>query len=265
MFFKLFQLRWIFILLVLFSFTELVKAQRTINGTVLAAENNEGLIGVSVAIKDATTGTITDFEGNYSIEIPNDETILIFSYVGYFAQEIKVGNQITIDVYLEQDAQQIDEVVVTAFGIKRQKRELGYSTQKVEGKDIVLSNAENPVNALSGKAAGVNIINPNGVDGGTSRIEIRGNNNLTGNNQPLIIVDGVPMENDPGWTDIGRGQDWGSAINNINAIDIESIDILKGPTASALYGSRGANGVVLITTKRGKASKWYWYQLFFRL
>ncbi len=242
-------------IILIFGIFALSKAQRTINGTVTSATDNEPLIGVNIALKGGTTGTVTDLDGKYSIEVPNDEAVIVFSYIGYLNQEISVNSQTTIDVLLEPNAKQLDEIVVTAFGIKRQKRELGYSTEKIDGKELTLSNAQNAANALSGKAAGVNIINPNGVDGGTTRIEIRGNNNLTGNNQPLIIVDGVPMENEPGWTDIGRGQDWGSAINNINAFDIESMDILKGPTAAALYGSRGANGVVLITTKRGSVQK----------
>ena len=253
MIFMLQKMRWLIVSMLILGITLGSHAQRTINGTVLSASENEPLIGVNVILKDENTGTVTDFDGKYTIEVPDDEAILVFSYVGFFDKKIEVKTQTTIDVYLEEDTEQLDEVVVTAFGIKRQKRELGYSTQKIDGKDLTLSNAENAVSALSGKAAGVNIISPNGVDGGTTRIEIRGNNNLTGNNQPLIIVDGVPIENDPGWTNVGRGQDWGSAINNINAFDIESMDILKGPTAAALYGSRGANGVVLITTKRGKA------------
>ncbi len=255
MFLQLQKLRLLFILLFFLGITSIVYAQRTIEGAVLSADNNEQLIGVNVILKNGDGGTVTDLDGKYKIEVPNDEAILVFSYIGYLSMEVTVGSQNNIDVYLETDAQQIDEVVVTAFGIKRQKRELGYSTEKIDGKDLELSNAQNAINALSGKAAGVNIISPNGVDGGTTRIEIRGNNNLTGQNQPLIIVDGVPMENNPGWTDVGRGQDWGSAINNINTFDIENINILKGPTASALYGSRGANGVVLITTKRGKSQK----------
>ena len=186
------KLSWKIILFFLFGFATLTNAQRTVSGTVRAADNNEALIGVTVILKNGDIGSVTDFDGKYTIKIPDNESVIVFSYVGYLSQEIQVNDQTTIDVLLELDAKQIEEVVVTAFGIKRQKRELGYSTEKIDGKDITLSNAQNTANALSGKAAGVNIINPNGVDGGTTRIEIRGNNNLKGNNQPLIIVDGVP-------------------------------------------------------------------------
>ena len=163
-----------------------------------------------------------------------------------------VSGNTVFEVFLQEDSRQLQEVVVTALDIKRQKRELGYSTESFNGDELVLSNAPNVVSSLSGKSAGVQVTSPNGVDGGTTRIVIRGNNNIDANNQPLIVVDGVPLENDPGLTDVGRGVDWGSAINNINPNDIEDMNILKGPTASALYGSRGANGVVLITTKRGR-------------
>ncbi len=132
---------------------------------------------------------------------------------------------------------------------------MGYSTESFDGEAITKSDAPNVVNALSGRSAGVQVISPNGVDGGTTRFVIRGNNNISANNQPLIVVDGVPLENQAGLEDIGLGVDWGSAINNINPADIANINILKGPTASALYGARGANGVVLITTKRGKKQK----------
>ncbi len=179
--------------------------------------------------------------------------MLVFRFIGYKEQELQARGEMTIK--LSTDAAQLAEVEVTALGIKRQKRAIGYSTESFEGVQLETSNAPNIVNALSGRSAGVQIATPNGVDGGTTRITIRGNNNLTGNNQPLIIVDGVPLENEPGMTNIGRGVDWGSSINNINPADMESINILKGPTAAALYGSRGANGVVLITTKRGTRRK----------
>ena len=243
----------LFALICLLSFAH--AQERIVEGTVVDKTTFEPLIGVNVLLKDSNIGTTTDIDGKYSISLPDAEADLIFSYLGYLQQEIRVGEINLIDVQLQPDAQNLEEVVVTAFGIKRQKRALGYSTEKVGGEEIALSNAPNVVHALSGKAAGVNVIAPNGVDGGTTRIVIRGNNNINGNNQPLIIVDGVPLENAPGLTDIGRGVDWGSAINNINPFDIESMDILKGPTAAALYGSRGANGVVLITTKRGRRQK----------
>ncbi len=244
---------------ILFSFFALVcartQAQHEVQGMVTAQENDEPLIGVNILIKNSTVGTVTDLDGHFQIEAPSAQDTLLVSYIGYQPQEVPINGRATVDIQLGTDAAQLDEVVVTALGIKRQKRELGYSTESFKGEALQLSNAPNVVNALSGRSAGVQITAPNGVDGGTSRITIRGNNNINANNQPLIVVDGVPLENEPGLTDIGRGVDWGSAINNINPQDIESLNVLKGPTASALYGARGANGVVLITTKRGGQQK----------
>ncbi len=229
-------------------------AQRQVSGTVTDAATGEPMIGVTVFLKSAPgIGTTTELDGSFQLSLPDvDDNILVISFLGYKEQEVAVGTNSKFDVQMEADAQQLGEVVVTALGIKRQKRELGYSTESVSGNDVVLATAPNLVSSLSGKSAGVQITSPNGVEGGTTRIVIRGNNNISANNEPLIVVDGVPIENAPGMTDVGRGVDWGSAINNINPNDIEDINILKGPTASALYGSRGANGVVLITTKRGR-------------
>jgi iron complex outermembrane receptor protein len=243
------------LLLFLWATSPLLSQAISISGTVLS-ETDEPLLGVNIIEKgNPSNGTITDLDGAFSMEVSGEDAVLMITYIGYLPQEIRVGEQRRFDLSLEPDAAQLDEVVVTALGIKRQKRELGYSTESFEGDDLQRSNAPDLINALHGRSAGVQINSPNGVDGGTTRITIRGNNNINANNQPLIVVDGVPMENDPGLTDIGRGQDWGSAINNINPVDIESVNILKGPTASAKYGSRGANGVILITTKRGTRQK----------
>ena len=244
------------IIFLVLLFHQRATAQITINGSVTDAANGDPLIGVSIFIKDSQgIGTISDVEGRYQLEVPNKSTILIFSFLGYEDQEAIVGDNTSVDISLSESAEQLNEIVVTALGIKRQKRELGYSTESFGGEELILSNAPNVVSALSGKSAGVQVTASNGVDGGTTRFVIRGNNNIDANNQPLIVVDGVPLENDPGLTNIGRGVDWGSAINNINPNDIQDMNILKGPTASALYGSRGANGVVLITTKRGRKQK----------
>lgn len=249
------MLRFFAALFVLMIGHSAVSAQVSVTGTVLS-ETGEPLLGVNIVEKaDPANGTITDLDGNFSMEVSNEDAVLVISYIGYLPQEIRVGSQRRFDLSLEPDATQLDEVVVTALGIKRQKRELGYSTESFDGLDLERSNAPDIINSLHGRSAGVQISSPNGVDGGTTRITIRGNNNINSNNQPLIVVDGVPLENDPGLQDIGRGQDWGSAINNINPADIESMNILKGPTASSKYGSRGANGVILITTKRGTRQK----------
>ena len=156
---------------------------------------------------------------------------------------------------MQVSVNELGEVVVTALGVKRQLREIGYSTQKIDVDIVAQSNTPNVLDAIAGRSAGVNISQGDGVDGGSTRITIRGNNNLSGNNQPLIVVDNVPMENSPGLQNIGRGTDWGNSIGDINPLDIEDYTVLKGGAASALYGSRGANGVILLTTKRGKEKK----------
>lgn len=244
------------LLIAFFAFSSTLQAQIQVKGTVKDADNGELLIGVNILIDSAPgKGTVTDIDGTYTIEVPDESAVLTFSYTGYQNQEEQVGTRRTINVNLANDAAQLEEVVVTALGIKRQSRQIGYSTESLEGKDLVISNAPNIANALSGKIAGLAVTSGNGVDGGTTRLTIRGNNNITGDNQPLIVVDNVPIANDAGLTDIGRGQDWGSALNNINPNDIEDVTVLKGPTASALYGSRGGNGVILITTKKGGETK----------
>jgi iron complex outermembrane receptor protein len=229
--------------------------EMTITGVVTSADDGLGIPGASIYVKGTVNGTITDFEGAYQISGVKSSDTLVFHYLGFIDVLRKVGAEKIINVALVSEAQNLDEVVVTALGIKREKREIGYTTESFEGDDLKKSNAPNMINALSGRSAGVQVTEADGVEGGTTRITIRGNNNITGNNQPLIVVDGVPLENDPGLTQIGRGQDWGSAINNVNQADIADMSILKGATASALYGSRGANGVILITTKRGKKQK----------
>ncbi|MGB3074670.1 MAG: carboxypeptidase-like regulatory domain-containing protein, partial [Chitinophagales bacterium] len=190
--------------------------EKVITGTVSSLENGEPVAFVTIVVKGTNNGASTDLDGKYSIQQLSAADTLIFSFVGYATQKILVGEQKVIDIKLKATSQQLDEVVVTALAVNRQKRELGYSTDKVDGAEIQQSNSPNVLNALTGKVSGVQITNPDGVDGGTTRITIRGNNSIDGNNQPLIVVDGIPISNDPGLTDIGRGRDWGSAINNIN-------------------------------------------------
>jgi TonB-linked outer membrane protein, SusC/RagA family/TonB-dependent outer membrane receptor, SusC/RagA subfamily, signature region len=234
----------------LISFAQTIK----VSGKVISGDDGYGLPGVTIKIKGTLEGAVTDLDGNYSIQTSPKST-LVFSYVGYKTEERHVSGESTINVTLDSDAHLLDAVVVTALGIKRQKRELGYATEEIGGDMVAKSGSGNVISALSGRSAGVQIINPTGVDGGSSRIVIRGNNNIFGDNQPLIVVDGVPMTNEGGVTSWSGGQDWGTALNNINQEDIEDINILKGPTAAALYGSRGGNGVLLITTKKGSKQK----------
>jgi iron complex outermembrane receptor protein len=245
----------LFTLLLVFGVLMLHSQELTVSGRVTSTDDGLGIPGVSVYIKGTYSGTITDVEGIYTLPGVAPADTLVFKFMGFFTVTEKVGARTNISVVLTPEAHHIEGVVVTALGIKREKREIGYTTQSFEGATLEKSNSANVISALSGRSAGVQISSPDGVEGGTTRIVIRGNNNLTTDNQPLIVVDGVPIENQPGLTDIGRGQDWGSAINNINQADIAEMNILKGPTASALYGSKGANGVVLITTKRGKKQK----------
>ena len=247
------HLLFLVLLLLIVSHVSLAQEQ-LVTGKVISSDDGLGLPGVAVQVKGETTGTVTDIDGQYQIMVDAKGT-LVFSFVGFTTQEIAVNGLNKINVTLEQDAQLLDDVVVTALGIKRQKRELGYATEEIGGEMIAKSGSGSVISALSGRSAGVQIINPTGVDGGSSRITIRGNNSILGDNQPLIVVDGVPMTNEGGVTEWSGGRDWGTALNNINQEDIENIDILKGPTAAALYGSRGGNGVVLITTKKGSKQR----------
>ena len=238
-----------------FLFTTSFGQSLTVKGHVKADEDGLALPGVSVHVKGTTTGTVTDIDGNFTLQNLNSNQTLVISFIGYESQEFLVGNNTQFAISLVESAKLLEEVVVTALGISRQKREIGYSTEKIEATIVTDSKASNVLNAISGRAAGVQISQPDGVEGGSSRIVIRGNNNIGSDNQPLIVVDNIPLENTPGLTNIGRGVDWGSAINDLNAYDIESMTLMKGGAASALYGSRGANGVLFITTKRGTKQK----------
>lgn len=233
--------------------------KKTVTGVV--TDNGEPLPGVTVVLKGTSQGTITGLSGDFKIEIPNNESTLTFSFVGYKAQEIVVGNQSVINVALEVDAEQLDEVVVTALGVKREERSLGYAVQEVKGEALAETGEMNVVNSLNGQIAGVQVAGATGNLGGSSRITLRGVNSLLGENQPLFVVDGQPIDNSNyGTKDQARGfgdgaYDYGNAASDINPNDIESMSVLKGATASALYGARGANGVIIITTKSGKRNQ----------
>lgn len=232
-----------------------ISASVDIHGQV-TNKNGEPVAGVNVTIVGTSKGTITDEKGNFQIQAA-EGAVLVFSFVGYQTTKITLGASSTVNVTLLKSENAMNEVVVTALGIGRQKRALGYSQEQIKGVELTQSNAPNVINALSGKMAGVNITSPNGVDGGSTRIIIGGNNTITGDNQPLIIIDGMPMDNTipAAAQDVTAPKDWGSAINLINPQDIEDMSVLKGPAAAALYGGRGANGVILITTKKGAQRK----------
>ncbi|MCX6270909.1 MAG: SusC/RagA family TonB-linked outer membrane protein [Bacteroidetes bacterium] len=229
--------------------------QLTVSGKVISGADNLGIPGANIHIKNKTVGTTADINGAYTLKGVKADDILVFSCIGFISTEVGVGSKTVIDVVLQVTSKELKEVVVTALGINRQKRELGFSTQQISGDIMIRSNTANVISGITGRSAGVVVSNNDGVEGGSTRIVIRGNNNISANNQPLIVVDGVPIENTPGLTSIGRGVDWGNSLNNLNIFDIESYNILKGGAASALYGSRGANGVILITTKRGSQQK----------
>jgi TonB-linked SusC/RagA family outer membrane protein len=244
-----------FLVLFVVLVTQLTFAQeRSVSGIV---SDNAGvpLPGVSVIVKGTKNGTQSDFDGKYSIQaLPTD--VLVFSYVGMKSIE-KSANSTTVDVKLTSDATQLESVVVTAMGIKREKKSLGYASQQIKGNELNGgAPTPNVANLLQGKAAGVEITR-NTNFGGSTNVVIRGNKSLTGNNQALWVIDGVPIDNgNSNFTSQqtgGGGYDYGNGASDINQEDIETINILKGAAATALYGSRAANGVVMVTTKKGKA------------
>ena len=230
--------------------------EKTVTGTV-TDQNDLPLPGVNILIQGTTTGTQTDFDGNYSITAEEGQ-VLVFTYIGQKEVSQTVGASNTIDVQMEEDAQALDEVVVTALGISREKKSLGYATEEVGGDQVNTAKETNFVNSLSGKVAGLDIKKSNTM-GGSSNIILRGYTSITGNNQPLFVIDGTPISNSNTNTDdqtTGRGgYDFGNAAMDINPEDIESINVLKGAAASNLYGYRAANGVIIITTKKGKKQK----------
>ena len=246
-------------LFVLTGFSALLSQTRTITGTVTSATEGEGVLpGVTVTVKGTTIGNITDLNGKFTISVPQNATALIFSYIGMKKQEVPVTGQNVINVVMESDVLGLDEVVVTALGISREKKSLGYSVQEVKGDNITKTKESNFVNSLSGKVSGVQIKQSNTM-GGSANILIRGNKSLMNNNQALFVVDGVPIDNTIANTDNqvdgNGGYDYGNAAADINPDDIESMSVLKGAAATALYGSRAANGVVMIKTKKGTARK----------
>ena len=235
-----------------------LQAQTTVKGVVVDAASGLGLPGVSVVVKNTTKGTTTDFDGNYNIEVSNAGSILQFSYLGFTTQEIAVKGQTVINVSLVEDVSKLDEVVVTALGIKRERKSLGYAVQELKGEGLTEARETNVANALSGKISGIQVIKGSNGPASSSKIVLRGNSSLTGDNQPLIVVDGIPMDNFTGAdnTDFfNPSQDMGNGLGDLNPDDIESMSVLKGASAAALYGSRAGNGVILITTKTGKARK----------
>ncbi|WP_307143722.1 SusC/RagA family TonB-linked outer membrane protein [Siphonobacter sp. SORGH_AS_1065] len=233
------------------------KPFQTITGKVTSAKDGSPLSGVNVLLKGTSIGTTTNHAGQYSLTTASDQSVLVFSFIGFQSQEIPVGNKTVMDVALVESDASLQEVVVTALGIQRDKRSLGYSVGEVKGKDMTRVAQENVLNSLAGKVAGVQI-SQTGPTGSSVSMVIRGAKSLSNDNQPLFVVDGVPLANTlNNVTEMGSNNkvDYGNAIADLNPEDIESVSVLKGPSAAALYGSRAGNGVVLITTKNGSKSK----------
>lgn len=238
-------------------------AQKTVSGTVRDAAGAP-IPAVSVVLKGSQKGTNTDANGKFVISAP-EGSVLVFRYIGFTLQEVTLGTSSSINVTLQEEKNNLNEVVVTALGVRREKKSLGYAVQEVKGETLVEAREPNLVNSLSGKVSGLQITRSSNGPAGSSKITLRGNNSLTGDNQPLIVVDGIPLNNFTGAVSPSNGAlnndyynpatDMGNGLSDINPEDIESISVLKGPTASALYGSRAGNGVIMITTKSGKAQK----------
>lgn len=232
----------------------ITQQKRRVTGTI--TDNREPVIGASIIVKGTTNGTISDLDGNFSLEVSDGQTLEI-SYIGYVTQEVLINGQTNLNILLQEDTQALDEIVVTALGMKRSEKSLGYAMKELKG-DELNTNLVNPVSALQGKVAGVEISGSDGGIFGSSKILIRGASTLGKNNQPIYVVDGIILDNavnagDPDWN--GNTTDYGNELKNLNPQDFETVSVLKGAAATALYGSRGLNGAVVITTKGGKAGQ----------
>lgn len=245
-----------YFLFLLFLFVQLVSfGQREISGTVTSESDKVPIEGAVIRVKGTSVVTATNQDGKYTINVPAGKDTLVFSFTMMLTQEIKLGASNVVDVWLKDESDELDEVVVTALGIKRDERSLGYAVSNMDGDAIRQSNQTNVVNALGGKIAGANVTQASGAAGGSSRITLRGFTSLTGNNEALIVIDGVKVNNEElNSEETTEGVNYSNRGIDINPDDIESVSVLKGGAASALYGIDGANGVVLITTKKGKAS-----------
>ena len=240
---------------ILFTFHTTRAQENEIHGIVSSSDDQVPLPGVSILIKGTSSGTITDAEGQYKISV-QPGSVLWFSYLGYLDQEIAVEKQSVLDVVLKPDVAQLHEVIITSLGVERKVKALGYSITEVEGDKFTEARVKNLTNQLTGRIAGVNVSRVAGGPAGSTRVIIRGNISLEGNNQPLYVVDGMPIDNSTfGQAGIWGGRDQGDGMTSISPDDIQSIEVLKGANAAALYGARAANGVINITTKTGRSRK----------
>ena len=229
-------------------------AQRSVGGKVTVKDDGQPLPGVTILVQNTNVGTVSDIDGNYTISVPEGRDVLVFSFIGFKEQQVQIGNQSTVNVAMESDTEQLSEVVVTAFGIEQDKKTLGYAVQRIDNQDIVRTKQPNLVNALQGQIAGVQVTNSGGAPGQSARIIIRGVTSLNpgADNQPLFIVDGIQIDNSTAESP-GTPRGMSNRVADLNPDDIESVSVLKGAAATALYGVRAANGAVIITTKKGKA------------
>ena len=246
------------ILILMIGVTSLYSADRVITGKV-TSEKGDPLVGVTISVKGTALGTVSKAGGVYTVKVPSSADYLVFRFVGMKTKEVKIGDEDVINVVMSEDAVKTEEVVVTAIGMEREKKSLGYSIEEFKSSQIEKSKTTNLVTSMEGKVAGVNIVKTTGAPGGAAFITIRGISSLTGNNQPLFVVDGVPIDNsqsysgnpDDGSNNLLFGVAYSNRAIDLNPEDIESMTILKGPAATALYGIRAASGVIMITTKKG--------------
>ena len=250
-------LRIAFVLCTL-SLSTLLTAQTTVTGLVMDGTNNETAIGASIIVPGTTVGTVTDFDGRFTIEVPDGKFILQVSMVGYKTQVVNIKGKTSVEVTLMEDAQVMDEVVVVGYGVMK-KRDLSGSVSQIKSEDIMSGGQINVANSLEGKIAGVDVKASDGAPGSGVSITVRGANSFTTSSQPLYIVDGIPFGTDPNGVPSSGANDGQNTSQNplsmINPNDIEKIEVLKDASATAIYGSRGANGVVIITTRKGQEGR----------
>jgi TonB-linked SusC/RagA family outer membrane protein len=246
----------ILLAILLFAGLQSAFAQKTISGKVTNSEDGLAMAGVPVVVKGTTIGTATDINGAFTLSVPANATTLVVSFIGMKTVELPIGSQTVFNVALESDIKALQDVVVTALGIQRDKKTLTYASQQVSASDIRIAGNTNFMDGLAGKASGLDIKTSSSGAGGSTKAVLRGNKSLVGLSEPLYVVDGIPLINNKGGQpDSYGGTDGGDGLSALNNDDIESINVLKGANASILYGSQGANGVVIITTKKGKAGK----------
>ncbi len=247
---------WLLILTMGYS-GNIIAQNKIIKGRVSSAEDGLSIPGASVIVKGSSTGTVTDINGDFVLEVPTSANTLVISSLGMKSTEVNLGSAVSFDIVLESDVLKLNEVVVTANAIEREKRSLGYAVTSVGSEELTKGRDRSILNSMQGKVPGVQISNGSGSPGSSTRIVIRGGTSFLGNNQPLYVIDGIPMDNASYETgdNLNRQVDAGSRVNDINPQDIESVTILKGPAAAALYGSRASNGAVMISTKSGKSRK----------